>query len=111
MKLPIVPQDKANHVIYGAAVGLCALLALAALRALGGWTPGPELTRWTLLAPTLAATAIGIAKEIADELNNRRAIAQGRKPPDTVEAMDAIATALGGVAVSVTLGLGAYVLA
>lgn len=110
LQLPLITQDKANHFIYGAGFGVAALLVLCAWRS---FLAQPLVEAWALVAvllPTAAATVVGIGKEMLDAYNNRRAISQGLPPPDTVETMDAIATALGGVAVSLCMVLGSWVL-
>lgn len=81
MNLPLLPQDKANHAIYGALIALVV---------------GVVLTReWGLVA----AIGMGALKEASDYALNRRAIARGELPPHGVEAYDLIATSLGGAVV------------
>jgi hypothetical protein len=78
--LPIIPVDKANHMVYG---GLAGLLGAA----LGG------------AAGALAAGAVVAAgKELVDLASNRRALARGAPPPHGVEWLDGAAT-LAGAAV------------
>lgn len=74
----LIPQDKANHAIYGA------LAALAAAALVG--------QPW---AAVVAAAALGAAKETADHLFG-----------GDVSAADAAATAAGGVVVAVAMALG-----
>lgn len=81
MKLPMLPQDKANHVIYGAAIALAVGLVF-----------GP-------LVGLLMAGAAGLAKELADRQANKRAAAKGELPPHGVERADLVATACGGLLV------------
>lgn len=88
MNLPMIPQDKANHAIYGAAIFLVtALLAAHAPIHLA-------------LSPAqlglLAAAAGGAAKELSDYLINRRLARAGLPPTHGVEFLDAAATAGGG---------------
>ena len=78
----LIPQDKANHAIYGA----LAALAAAALV----WQP------W---AAVVAAAALGAAKETADHLF-------GGDVSAADAAADAAATAAGGVVVAVAMALG-----
>lgn len=71
----VIPQDKANHVVYGAVVA-CAVSLLA----------GPG---WAFLASVVVA----VGKEISDWYQNTKGGSHG------VEAYDAVATILGGVLV------------
>lgn len=89
--MPSLPQDKANHVIYGLAIALTvfALLRLALV-------PHAEY------AALLAAAAVGLAKEVADAWVNYQATGNWRKGPHGVEGLDAAATAAGGLAVFLT---------
>jgi hypothetical protein len=96
MLLPLIPQDKANHAIYGAVVALAAYSV-----GLAGHIPH---------APVIglaAATTVGALKELADWLLNRRAIAAGLPPPHGVEFLDFAATSLGGCAVWLAANLAA----
>jgi hypothetical protein len=85
MTLPVIPQDKANHALYGAllalaVLALCTVLGIqpAALYALG------------------AAVIAGAGKEVVDRLENLRAEKRGEPPPHGVELWDALATWAGG---------------
>ena len=77
--MPSLPQDKANHAIYGA---LIFLLALAILRR-------PDAAYGLVV---LAA----VGKEALDWLSNQRAIKAGLTPTHGVEWFDALATCAGG---------------
>ena len=79
MSLPVDPQDKANHAIYGAIIFL---LALAILR------------RPDVAYGLVVAAAVG--KEVLDWLSNQRAIKAGLTPTHGVEWFDALATCAGG---------------
>lgn len=84
--LPIIPQDKANHFIYGVLIGIVA---------------GAIATKFkqpVIPASVLAAVLFGVAKETVDYLSNRKAIAAGLEPTHGVEFADAAFTALGGIA-------------
>lgn len=84
MNLPQLPQDKANHFVYGVGIALVAGLLAARIPALGSLlplTPGQ--------AGALAAALAAAAKEVYDRTS-------GKGTPD---ALDAVATAAGGVAV------------
>lgn len=88
LNLPQLPQDKANHAIYGAVVFLAVLLLLYLAdtqQLLGISAKGVAL---------LAAAGAGVLKEAADQLLNRRA----GTPLHHVEWQDAAATAGGGLA-------------
>lgn len=76
---PVIAADKANHIIYGAAIALIA--AVAAKDALIGFGI-------TLL--------FGAGKEAADWLLNQRAIKAGLLPTHDPDVFDFVATALGG---------------
>jgi hypothetical protein len=86
MNLPIIPQDKANHAVYGAVI-FCAVFALA-----HQFVP--------IYQAHIAAAAVMLAafgKEAADRLANWRAARAGLPMPHGVEMMDAVATCAGGV--------------
>lgn len=91
MTLPIIPQDKANHAIYGAVV-FCVVFAL------------------THRVPVAAAVVVlvAIGKEIADRLANRRAAKAGLPAPHGVEVMDAVATCAGGALAALPLLITRY---
>jgi hypothetical protein len=83
-----LPADKANHVVWGFAVALAA----AWLAAKAGYplNAGP--------IGAMAALVVGAIKELADYLANQEAAAAGQPAPHTVDPVDAMATAAGGVA-------------
>lgn len=93
----IIPQDKANHFIYGAiifCVGyLCSFL----------WFPEPL---WASMA-LVALFAIG--KEAMDKWNNIKSVKAGVTPTHGVEFMDVIATIGGGVSAVFPLFISTYV--
>lgn len=76
--LPQLPQDKANHLLYGAVAFNAALPLSDAFVALA-------------LVGVLA-----VGKEVSDWLSNHRARLAGLPAPHGVEALDAIATLAGG---------------
>jgi len=78
---PLIPQDKANHIAYGAAIACAATLLHNPMHA------------------AALVVAVAFAKEAADWLLNRRAIAAGLPPPHGVELLDALATMAGGALV------------
>ena len=71
MTLPQLPQDKANHFIYGAVICLALSFAIPALYAM------------------LVAVGVGIAKEIYDKVSRK----------GTPDLMDVLVTALGAILV------------
>lgn len=76
--LPQLPQDKGNHLVYGAVIFNLAL---------------PLTDAFVALA---LVAALAVAKEAADWLSNHRARAAGLPAPHGVEALDALATLAGG---------------
>jgi hypothetical protein len=85
--LPIIPQDKANHFAYGAAISVLA-----------------GVIAWHLSLPLVAfsvgaAVLFGAAKEAADWYRNRTAKLH------SVEVADFLATVAGGAAVNALLVL------
>jgi hypothetical protein len=85
--LPQLPQDKANHAVYGAAIFLAASL-------FGHLVHVPYTTDVALLV----TAAAGALKELSDYILNKRAISQGLPPPHGVEFLDFLATTCGGAA-------------
>ena len=80
MNLPELPLDKANHAVYGAAIG-CVV---------------------SFYNPTLAAAvvaALAVLKEASDAFLNYRATGNWRTGPHGVELNDALATMFGGALV------------
>ena len=77
--MPSLPQDKANHAVYGSLIFLAALAILRRPDAAYG---------------LVVAAAVG--KEVLDWLSNRRAIKAGLTPTHGVEWLDALATCAGG---------------
>lgn len=88
LKFLLLPQDKANHVIYGAVVS--SLSAAAVLAA--GVTP----VSWTPLIAMASATATGVIKEVMDHRANKLADKQLLVRPHSVEPLDVAWTAAGG---------------
>lgn len=87
MALPLIPQDYANHAVYGAAVYLVAALI--------GTAAGVGSPKEFALAVTVA---VGAIKEGADYLMNRKAIKTGLTASHGVDWWDFGATAFGGFA-------------
>ena len=88
MPLPLVPQDKANHAIYGAVIALAVYAVTLAL-----------LVPYAALVGLCAAVGMGLAKEALDRWQNLQASRAGQPPPHGVEFWDFAATSLGGCAV------------
>lgn len=78
--LPLIPHDKANHIVYGAVIALVTLLCATAAA-----LPHPVL--WTLGA----SFGFGALKEVRDRVS-------GKGTPDFV---DFAATGLGGLLIAV----------
>ena len=91
----LIPQDKANHFVYGLVVYLVAALASACAGAALGL---PALVAYSWAVGVAASAFVGGVKEVADRLANLRAAKAGLLPPHGVEFNDFVATALGGVA-------------
>lgn len=81
--LPIIPQDKANHFAYGAAIGAAVSLAAGPAIGLG------------------AGVAFGVAKEALDYWSNHKARSAGQQPTHGVEFADAAWTVAGALAATV----------
>jgi hypothetical protein len=87
MALPMLAQDKANHVIYGFVIAVVAAVGAVALK-----LPQPKLIG------VVVAILFGAGKEAFDYLMNRRAVAAGQLATRGVDKFDFIATGAGGVA-------------
>jgi hypothetical protein len=92
MNLPIIPQDKANHAIYGAAIFSAALLVAHHFVPL-----------FEIYAAAAAVVLAAFGKEAADRLANWRAARAGLPAPHGVEMMDAVATCAGGALAALPL--------
>jgi hypothetical protein len=75
VNLPLIPQDKANHAVYGAAIACVVSIFF-----------GPY---WALLA----VCAVAVLKEVSDWWQNKHGGSHG------VELLDAAATIAGGALV------------
>lgn len=89
MKRLVIPQDKANHAIYGA-------LIFALVASLAMFTSYAPVARWLGLG---AAVAAGVAKEFYDYVRNRQALKAGLAKPHGVEGSDLLWTAGGALLV------------
>jgi hypothetical protein len=111
MKIPLLPQDKANHYFYGSLASLVTLIAakllLLAIAFFGVSSAWHASVLLVYVVAFLASVAVGKAKEIMDQRANDQAIAEGRDPEHSVETNDVRATAAGGFIVSAAFLLGA----
>lgn len=94
MRIPLIAQDKANHVVYGAAVALAAVLvacmAAAALVYLG--VPHGITYLRAAIAAQVLSTGVGAWKEWVHDA--------ARRTTNTVSARDFWATCAGGLVVA-----------
>lgn len=86
MNLPLIPQDKANHAVYGALVFAAAFLVLRHVHQV------PSARNVAMAAVLLVA----LAKELADWWANRVAAAAGLPLQHSVDPLDVLATCAGG---------------
>ena len=93
MNLPIIPQDKANHFVYGSAI---AIFAGAAAKELG--LP-------VVPCSIAAATFFAAAKEALDWYKNYKTRLVGATPTHGVEFADFLATVAGGLSANFLLML------
>lgn len=91
MNLPIIPQDKANHYVYGSAIAIAAGAA------------AEQMGFPIAICSIGAATLFGAVKEALDWYRNRKAEAAGATPTHGVEVVDFLATVAGGAAVNFLL--------
>lgn len=89
MNLPVLPEDKANHALYGAVI---ALIAYGIVH-----KTYPQAAIWASL---LAASTAGVLKEVSDWWQNRKGGHHG------IEFWDAAATIAGGLIVVATAAVG-----
>ena len=96
-----VPADKCIHAVAGAICGAGAMLAgYVAERAAGTSNMLPALLS------ALAAAVLGIGIELRQRQLNARAAELGEGPSHDIDAMDAVATAAGGLALALAYALG-----
>lgn len=91
MQLPQLREDYANHYIYGGAAAVVGahLAPLVGLpRAAGA---------------LIGSTVAGIVKEAIDWVLNRIAVRQGKAKRHTVDPLDILATAAGGIPVALAV--------
>lgn len=90
MGLPVIPGDKANHIVYGAVIA-----------AIGAIIAHKYLSLHIGEFSMLLVIACGFLKEAADWISNKLAIRAGRPPVHGVEGWDFVATVCGGLLVNV----------
>ena len=83
----LIPQDKANHFVYGAVAYPVCLFATQ-------WVGG----EYAKLAALGLVALLGLAKEGFDWYANRRNLLAGRVATHGVDPLDGVATLAGGVA-------------
>lgn len=86
MTLPSLPQDKANHLAYGAIIFDVAFV----------------VTR-SLLVTSCVVAVFAFGKEIMDAWSNYKATKNVTNGPHGVELLDAVATCSGGVLAALPL--------
>ena len=90
MQLAVIPEDKANHAIYGYGIAFAAAAVAHYLLRL----PLP-IAR---MVGTGVGLAAGVVKEAWDWWSNRQAQQRGRIPLHEVSGGDGLATAAGAIA-------------
>ena len=85
MALPSLPQDKANHVVYGAAIAVVAGYIAYVLH-----LPAASVGLG-------AAVVFGALKEAVDYYQNTQLVKAGQSPTHGVEFNDFLATSAGGL--------------
>jgi hypothetical protein len=90
----LIPQDKANHVIYGALVYLV-VAGLGQAISVHGYRE----------AALLAALAVGVLKELWDGDREAEALEAGLTPTHSVDPLDAVATFAGALIVYLSAAL------
>lgn len=95
--LASLPEDKVKHFLFGAVLSVA---GLAVWSATGHAGPGA-----TLLSTFATALAFGLAKEALDAWDNWQARKAGQEPVHSVDPLDVLATAAGGLYVGGMLAL------
>ncbi len=108
MKLPTLPADKANHVIYGYTIGTVTLLMLNTLIFILltysiNIFDVKTVLMLQLILPILSALIGGKLKEMLDAKANKIAISKGVRKPHSVESADIKFTSFGGAMVSLII--------
>lgn len=97
MTLPQLPQDKANHWVYGSLIYLTffTLFSFLSLPLIEFLSLGVVIT-------------FAVAKELADWMINERLVEDNKQPTHGVEFLDALATIAGGSVPFVAINLKNY---
>ena len=90
--IPIIPHDKALHIIYGAAI-FTVMFVLSHL----------SIPHYEMYVASAAVVVAAVAKELRDLWSNIQAKRLNLVPTHGVEVMDAVATIAGGIVVLVPL--------
>jgi len=90
MNLPQLPQDKANHVLYGLAIAIVVSVVAMLLK-----MPQPRLIGFVV------AVVFAGGKEALDYLLNKKDAAAGKVATRAVEKLDFVATVVGSAVVPV----------
>lgn len=102
MKLPVIPQDKANHAVYGVAIYVAVASLLTIVASLLG-VQSVSLQVLCSLAGVAAAAAVGMWKEHRDSLAEPAGVAHA-------SAADAAWTAVAAAVASAPAIIGGIVL-
>lgn len=86
--LPLLPHDKLGHFFWGAVAATIAFV-LSAMVGLGPVSAANQAM--------LCATIVGLGKEVLDAAINARATGNTRSGPRSVDPIDFLATAAGGI--------------
>ena len=86
--IPSLPQDKANHYLYGSIIDVALFIGLTFL------TKNPHLSSHLSFGLT---ALIGVVKEVKDAWVNYRSTGSWKTGPHGVEGKDALATAMGAI--------------
>lgn len=90
--LPIIPHDKALHIIYGAVI-FTVIFVLSHL----------SIPHYEMCVASAAVVVAAIAKELRDLWSNIQAKRLNLTPTHGVEVMDAVATIAGGIVVLIPI--------
>lgn len=100
----LIPQDKANHEVYGARLaagaGIIVAVALLSFKAQLVVAIGASSA-----AAFVIAAAAGKVKEMMDDRANKKAVAAGEAPPHEVSRQDSVATMKGGLSVALPMAV------
>ncbi len=105
----LIPQDKANHQVYGAriatAVAIGVMVTCAA--AFPSTVNGTRVAMlYAAMAGAGAAIGAGLVKEILDKRANEAAAEFDLPPTNSVDKADVVATLVGGVTTMLPLLIG-----